>query len=203
LLRHTRLIPRDIVQLGNALCVEMDKARDRGEALSEAQIHRTVSQVAASAGREELLIVANHITSDAMPRWSVEMGIDEVYYDRMAEGETDEGASWQHFVRQRLIELLTELREDRFPAQRLTAFVKRCHAIFGDVDVASILWQHGLLGYVEPGQQRRSGKAVFFTAITESPLRLALNEGSYVIPSIMIDTIGPPMKGIGRIVRAR
>lgn len=202
LLRHTRMIPRDIVQLGNALCVEMDKARDRGEDLSEPQIQRTVSEVAASAGREELLIVANHITSDGMPRWSVEMGIDEVYYGRMAEGETDEGASWQHFVRQRLIDLLKELREDRIPAQRLKTFVERCNAIFGDVDIVSILWQHGLLGYIERGQQRRVGEAVFFTAIAESPLRLPLNHGSYVIHPIMIDTIGPPMKGIGRIVRA-
>jgi hypothetical protein len=202
LLRHTRLIPRDIVQLRNALCVEIDRARDRGEGLDEEQIQRTVSEVAASAGREELLIVANHITSGVMPRWSVEMGIDEVYYRDMHDGDAREGATWQHFVRDRLIDLLRELKEDRLTGGRLANFAARCTQVFGDVDVVSILWQHGLLGYIEPGQPRRTGRSMFFTAVTESPMHLPSTHRAYVLHPIMIDTIGKPMKGIGDIVRA-
>ena len=203
LLRHTRLIPRDIVQLGNALCGAIDDARDRGTpSLVEASIRKTVSDVAAGAGDEELMIVANHITTAGMPPWSVEMGIEELYYRQLEEDRGEEGLTWQHFLRDHLLGGLRELREDRFTTHKLKRFLEFCQPQINGADVVSILWQHGLLGYIDGRGMRTRGQPIFYSSINTSPMYLAQNRSAYALHPIMIDTVGPPMKGIGEVVRA-
>jgi hypothetical protein len=55
------------------------------------------------------------------------------------------------------------------------------------VDALGILWQNGLLGYVEDGDSY--GRAHFFDAITDD---LSLPDGAdfYVLHPILIDVLG-------------
>ena len=75
LLRHTRLIPRDVVQLGNKLCDVIDRVRYDMDnpVLLEEDIRSVVRVEAMRFANEELLGVANHITAriarSARRRW--------------------------------------------------------------------------------------------------------------------------------------
>lgn len=200
LLRHTRLIPRDIVQLGNLLCNLIDRASDDGRGgVTEADMHRSVRRVARDAGREELLIVANRLTTAAMPRGSAEWDIDGVYATDISDTQHDQH-TWQHDVRSKLIHLLKQMREDRITRKRLEAFVNEGSYLFNNVDIVSILWQHGLLGYVEG--PRKTAPAVFYAATGEDPMYLPIGEhGAYALHPILIDAVGPPLRGVGKIVR--
>ena len=66
LVRHTRLIPRDVVVLGNALCDRMLRGGTSGRRLTDQEIRDEVRHAARVFGREQLAIVANHIASDLM-----------------------------------------------------------------------------------------------------------------------------------------
>jgi hypothetical protein len=198
LLRHTRLIPRDLVQMGNAICHILDKAHDDDEAfLSHDAIHQAVRSVARDAGAEELLVVANHITTTWMPRFSVEMGIESSFLPSENVAETDD-YSLQRHVRDHLRRLLKVLREDRVPRKRFELFLATARADFGDgLDLGSLLWQHGLVGYVDG--PRKTGRPVFYSAIDENQMTLSTQHDAYVFHPIMIDAV--PLTGVGDIVR--
>ena len=80
LLRHTRLIPRDIVSLGNAICAEIvrQKAAGRRE-LSQADLRRVVSRSSKRYGDSQLAQASNQIAADTMPKGAARHGYTEVY----------------------------------------------------------------------------------------------------------------------------
>jgi hypothetical protein len=198
LLRHTRLIPRDLVQLGNALCHAIDEARDDGvDFLSHDAIHRAVSGVARDAGIEELLVVANHITTTWMPPRSAEMGIVESFTP--GDQPDHKERTLQEYVRDRLSALIRAVKVDRVPRKQFQQFLGEARDAFGDkVDIASLLWQHGLVGYIDG--PRKAGKPVFYSAIDKNDMTLADDHSAYAFHPIMIDAI--PLTGIGEVVRA-
>ena len=62
LLRHTRMIPRDVVTLGNALCKQVAKAKARDqESLSDADIWQVVDRVGRHFAEQQLDVCANQI----------------------------------------------------------------------------------------------------------------------------------------------
>ena len=68
LLSHTRLIPRDIISLGNDLNEEVLRTKQAGhEGLSPAALQRVVQRCAKRFGDSQLAQCANQISSDLMP----------------------------------------------------------------------------------------------------------------------------------------
>ena len=68
LLSHTRLIPRDIISLGNDLNEEVLRQKQAGhEGLSPAALQRVVQRCAKRFGDSQLAQCANQISSDLMP----------------------------------------------------------------------------------------------------------------------------------------
>lgn len=199
LLRHTRLIPRDLVQLGNAMCHLLDKAHDDGEGfVSHHALHQAVRAVSRDAGLEELLVVANHITTTWMPRFSVEMGIESSFLPSTELARTADDSLQRH-VRDHLRRLLKSLREDRVSRKRFEHFIATARGDFGDaVDISSLLWQHGLVGYIDG--PRKTGKPVFYSAMDENQMTLTTEHDAYALHPIMIDAVG--LTGVGDIVRA-
>ncbi len=198
LLRHTRLIPRDLVQLGNAICHAIDQAHDDDlQFLSHDAIHKAVGSVARNAGTEELLVVANHITTTWMPPRSVDMGIETTYVS--ADTPIDEHESTlQHVVRDLLRRQIKALREDRVSRRRFEQFSAEIRGMFGEtVDIASLLWQHGLVGYIDG--PRKTGRPVFYSAIDENELTLSTDHDAYAFHPIMIDAMS--LTGVGNVVR--
>jgi hypothetical protein len=197
LLRHTRLIPRDLVQLGNAICHAIDQARDDDlEFLSHDAIHKAVRRVAHDAGTEELLVVANHITTTWIPPRSADMGIENYLSTDTPLDEQEHTV--QHAVRDLLRRQIKALREDRISRRRFEQFSADIRAIFGEkVDILSLLWQHGLVGYIDG--PRKTGRPVFYSATGENELTLSSDHDAYAFHPIMIDAM--PLTGVGNVVR--
>jgi CHAT domain len=186
LLRHTRLIPRDLVQLGNALCGLIDRARDRGDAyVTPDLVCKAVSLAARDAGNEQLIIVANHLTALGITRWTDTGGTD------------DEASMYQDHMRDRIKQLLADLHVDRIARADLNRFGERAKEVFGEVDLISALWQHGLLGWIQG--DRYTGKAVFFDAGHDALSELPMSHKAYALHPILIDAV-PGIRAAGRVV---
>ncbi len=195
LLRHSRLIPRDLIHLGNALCLEIDRVLDDKEpVLLPRNVHAAVKRIAREAGREELLIIANHITTTWLPLRGVDAEASGLAANLKEIGE--EGRTLQHEVRNHLRRLLHELETDRLTQRQLKDFQVSTRADFGEVDVCSLLWQHGMLGYIE--DDLLEGDPVFYSALNGDEMYLETDHPAYALHPIMIDAV--PVRGHGGIV---
>ena len=177
----------------------LDKAHDDGESfVSHHALHQAVRAVSRDAGLEELLVVANHITTTWMPRFSVEMGIESSFLPSTELARTADDSLQRH-VRDHLRRLLKSLREDRVSRKRFEHFIATARGDFGDaVDISSLLWQHGLVGYIDG--PRKTGKPVFYSAMDENQMTLTTEHDAFALHPIMIDAVG--LTGVGDIVRA-
>lgn len=63
ILRHTRLLPRDIVIMGNTIDHEIKTRKGQGRQFSQGKLRQTVSRVAESIAREALFSCANEYIS--------------------------------------------------------------------------------------------------------------------------------------------
>ena len=80
LLRHTRLIPRDVVELGNCLCVEVVKVHAQGAAaVSEDTLRAPMGNIARGFASEQIRVCANQIASDDIPERGGQTGASDFY----------------------------------------------------------------------------------------------------------------------------
>lgn len=184
LVRHSRLVPRDVVVVGNLLSQVSRRAAASPSPVSEQTLHRTVASAAHIFGREQLAIAANHIASETS-RWSDPTRED--VYGRVDGLSETPSPSYYGFVQDKLLAALRNLAADRFQKASLKTLQHELDEAFGRVDALGILWQNGLLGYVEDGDSY--GPAHFFDAITDD---LSLPDGTefYVLHPILIDVLG-------------
>jgi Protein tyrosine and serine/threonine kinase len=148
LLSHTRLIPRDIISLGNELNEEVLRQKHAGrEGLPPAALQAVVQRCAKRFGDSQLAQCANQISSDLMPENAALHDYSELFTSTQAyiSGVQDDLRS---FVR--LIGV------DRFARADLEALQEVADLHFQQAtDLASVLWQNGLLGYVDETGRRR------------------------------------------------
>ena len=148
LLSHTRLIPRDIISLGNDLNEEVLRQKQAGsEGLPPAALQAVVQRCAKRFGDSQLAQCANQISSDLMPESAALHNYSELFTSTQTyiSGVQDDLRS---FVR--LIGV------DRFSRADLEALQEVADLHFQQVtDLASVLWQNGLLGYVDETGRRR------------------------------------------------
>jgi hypothetical protein len=195
LLRHTRLIPRDVVVLGNMMCELIDDAQHEGQPfLTELEIRQIVGLAARRFGQEELCVVANHLTAEAMPPDAAEQGYADFYT-----ADKDETRAYPQLIAERVAEVLGVLEFDRFEADRLLAFAELAAELIDTrAETVDVMWQHGLLGYIE-GPSILDGRVVFYSAAREDRLRLPRNKPGYALHAIMVDTIDE-LRGVGQPV---
>lgn len=203
LIRHTRLIPRDVVQLGNKLCDLIDRVRyDMDDPiLLEEDIRSVVHVEAERFANEELLGVANHITASTAPVGAAEMGIDPLYTGEAKKGKANRAAqnvtAMQEALRVTLKAVLSNsLACDRFDPEALSALDGEARQTLGDVDLPSLLWQHGLLGYIEESVE--TGQPKFFGS--ELPLVIPRKKAGYALhPALLAAVDG--LRSYGSVVR--
>jgi hypothetical protein len=111
LLRHTRLILRDVVSLGNAICAEIvrQKAAGRRE-LSQADLRRVVSGSSKRYGDSQLAQASNQIAADTMPSGAAHHGYTEVYTSTV---------EYLAGIDQQLREIIRRVGVDRFTRREL------------------------------------------------------------------------------------
>jgi hypothetical protein len=148
LLSHTRMIPRDIISLGNELSEEVLRQKQAGQdGLPAAALQRVVQRCAKRSGDAQLAQCANQISSDLMPANGALQDYSELFTSTQAYigGVVEEIRS---FVRM--------MGVDRFPAADLAALREVADQHFeSSTDLAAVLWQNGLLGYVDGSGRRR------------------------------------------------
>jgi hypothetical protein len=148
LLSHTRLIPRDIISLGNELSEEVLRQKQAGrDAMPAAALEGVVQRSAKRFGDSQLAQCANQISSDLMPENAALQDYSELFTSTQAyiSGVQEDVRS---FVRM--------MGVDRFSRGDLAALQEVADLHFEkSTHLASVLWQNGLLGYVDEGGQRR------------------------------------------------
>jgi hypothetical protein len=177
LLRHTRLIPRDVVSLGNALCAEIvrQKAAGRSE-LSQADLRRVVARSSKRFGDSQLAQSSNQIAADTMPRDAARQGYSEVYTST---------SEYQAGIDDQIREIIRQVGHDRFTRQELELMQLQAEEAFdGATNFPSVLWQSGLLGYVE-----KDGQARFYSQADMDQFDIPTDMEAYVFHPCMIDSV--------------
>jgi hypothetical protein len=178
LLSHTRLIPRDIISLGNDLNEEVLRQKQAGhEGLPPADLQRVVQRCARRFGDSQLAQCANQISSDLMPKNAALHDYSELFTSTQAyiSGVQEEVRS---FVR--LIGV------DRFPRADLRALQEMADLHFEKAtDLASVLWQNGLLGYIDESGRRR-----FYSMGDIEQFHFPPEVDTYVLHPCLVHTVG-------------
>ena len=148
LLSHTRLIPRDIISLGNELSEEVLRHKQAGHTgLSAVAVQAVVQRCAKRFGDSQLAQCANQISSDLMPKNAALQEYSELFTSTQGyiSGVQEEVRS---FVRM--------IGVDQFSRTDLETLQEMADLHFENTtNLASVLWQNGLLGYVDESGRRR------------------------------------------------
>jgi len=185
ILRHTRLLPRDVVVLGNEFCNQIYEHRRTGRRrLDDATIRQVVHRSARLWGAEQIAICANQITSDLMHDGAALQGISELYTNSSS---SFTGAdAYQESVSDRLRAFLERIGQDRFDRRRFNRFDKAIRETFdGLTDPMSVLWQNGLLGH--RSEQMDECDALFYSAADGSTLTVPRDADEYVLHPCLLD----------------
>ena len=178
LLSHTRLIPRDIISLGNELNEEVLRQKQAGhEGLPPAALQGVVQRCAKRFGDSQLAQCANQISSDLMPKNAALHNYSELFTSTQAyiSGVQEDVRS---FVRM--------IGVDRFPRADLEALQEMADLHFEKAtDLASVLWQNGLLGYVDEVGRRR-----FYSMGDVEEFHFPPEVGTYVLHPCLVYTVG-------------
>jgi hypothetical protein len=147
LLRHTRLVPRDIIILGNHLCTELQKQRG-SRRLTEEQLRHSVAHVSAILTNTQLALCVNQVTSDLMEKGAVKSEYDHVYL-RPNEHQIND-------ARLKIVQCIEATGEEVFDQGTLDGLDETARHLFDSdkLHLANILWQQKLLGRIseDPGK---------------------------------------------------
>lgn len=179
ILRHTRLLPRDIVMVGNAL-TEISNKRLNGQACDlQEEIKNLVSESAKIFGNELLEICSNQINNNAMPLWAAHNNFDELYTSAMEYMATTAQVLKKHIY---------TLHNDRFSWEKLLELEKAVDNELGfKSKMCDILWQNGGIGYYDYSTGKR--REIFFNSKYPVFL-LPKNREIYLLRSCLIDAVG-------------
>ncbi len=178
LLSHTRLIPRDIISLGNELSEEVLRQKQAGhDNMPPAALQAVVQRCAKRFGDSQLAQCANQISSDMMPANAALHNYSELFTSTQAyiSGVQEDVRS---FVRM--------IGVDRFPRADLLALEEVADLHFEKAtDLAAVLWQNGLLGYVDESGRRR-----FYSMGDVEQFHLPPEVGTYVLHPCLVHAVG-------------
>ena len=178
LLRHTRLLPRDTIILGNTLCEAIVRYKEEPNGSLENMIRRCVAKVAKIFGDEQLAICANEWVSSVMPAHAAKQGYAEVY---TGSKEYEKG------VVEDYKSLINYVGTDRFSQQKLQEAQKWAEKVFkGESDPFEILWLNGLLGYVDGVKENE--RHIFHAETGNDDFHLPSRQ-TYLFHPIVIDAV--------------
>ena len=178
LLSHTRMIPRDIISLGNELSEEVVRHKQDGlDAVPAEAIRAAVARCAKRFGDSQLAQCANQVSSDQMPGNAGQFDYSETYTS---------SREYVQDVRDQLRDLVGTVRFDRFTQTELGVLQDLASQEYGiATDLASVLWQNGLLGYVDYLGRRR-----FYSLGDIDEFNLPPDVKTYVLHPCLVYAVG-------------
>jgi hypothetical protein len=192
LLRHTRLIPRDVVELGNALCEETAKAKAKGlRELPARTLRRAVGIAARGFAEEQIRVCSNQVSSDQVPALGGRHGSADFF---IGSHEYSDGNAGQ------LKDLLAELPGDRFDYRTLVRLKERARETMdGYEHLLDVMWHNGVLGYASP--EDGATHADFYSASDADTFHLPIEMRDYVLHPCIPHLV--PLEHVGSPVRYR
>src|SRR5580698_1546712 len=178
LLSHTRMIPRDIISLGNDLSEEILRQKQAGrDGLPAAALQAVVQRCAKRFGDSQLAQCANQISSDLMPENAALHDYSELFTSTQA---------YITGVQEDLRSFVRMIGVDRFSRADLETLQEVADLHFGEpTDLASVLWQNGLLGYVDETGRRR-----FYSMGDVEEFHFPPDVATYVLHPCLVYTVG-------------
>jgi len=187
ILRHTRLLPRDIIQMGNELCDIVIQAKAEKNTDIEDKVIETVGNVSRRLGNEAISICANQLLSDLIPERAAIHDYSSLYTGSK-EFATD--------VRNRFKQVIKFIGKDRFSESEMNEAKDKANSIFEqEVNIFSILWINGLLGYMKEDSELPK----FFSEDYLDDFQFPRGQKEYVFHSIIIDSVC--INGIGNPIK--
>lgn len=179
ILRHTRLLPRDIVIIGNSLAELKRMKYDSPDFDVSKAIRRKVAECAKTFGNELLQICANQINNNEMPKGAAHREYSEVYTSIK---------EYKESTSQLMKEILSQINSDKLSWEQIVNLEERANELLGENSkMFDVLWQNGGVGYIEEGPNGKS--EVFFNE--EYPeFLLPKRKRVYILRSCLIDAIG-------------
>ncbi len=179
ILRHTRLLPRDIVIMGNSLSEIKRLVSTTPEIDIVFTIRKKVAECAKTFGNELLQICANQINNNEMPKGAANKGYSEVYTSVQ---------EYKEQTSQLIKQVLLPINADKISWEVICKLDKCSKDIIGEhCKLFDVLWQNGAIGYIEEGPNGKS--EVFFNQ--EFPeFLLPKRKKTYILRSCLIDAIG-------------
>ncbi len=178
LLSNTRLIPRDIISLGNELNEEVLRQKQAGnDGIQPEALLGVARRCAKRFGDSQLAQCANQISSDLMPQNAALHDYSELFTSTQAyiSGVQEDVRS---FVRM--------IGVDRFPRADLEALQEVADLHFEKAtNLASVLWQNGMLGYVDESGRRR-----FYSMGDVEEFHFPPEVGTYVLHPCLVHAVG-------------
>jgi hypothetical protein len=178
LLSNTRMIPRDLVSLGNELSEEVLRHKQAGRAAVPPDAVRTVvARCAKRFGDSQLAQCANQVSSDQMPGNAGQFDFSETFTS---------SREYVQDVRDQLRDLVGTVRFDQFTRSELDVLQDLASQEYGiATDLASVLWQNGLLGYVDHVGRRR-----FYSLGDVDEFHLPPDVKTYVLHPCLVYAVG-------------
>ena len=178
LLGHTRMIPRDIISLGNELNEEVLRQKQAGhEGLPPEALQRVVQRCAKRFGDSQLAQCANQVSSDLMPQNAALHDYSELFTSTQA---------YISGVQEDVRSFVRLIGADRFSRADLVALQEVADVHFEKAtDLASVLWQNGLLGYVDDSGRRR-----FYSMGDIEEFHFPPEVGTYVLHPCLVYAVG-------------
>ena len=178
LLSHTRLIPRDIISLGNELSEEVLRHKQDGrDALPPAALAGVVQRCAKRFGDSQLAQCANQVSSDLMPAGAALHDYSELFTSTQ---------SYINGVQEDVRSFVQMIGVDRFSRGDLAALQEVADLHFQEpTNLASVLWQNGLLGYLDEAGRRR-----FYSLGDVEQFHLPPEADTYVLHPCLVYAVG-------------
>src|ERR1700678_4545387 len=178
LLGPTRVIPRDIISLGNELNEEVLRQKQAGhEGLPPEALQRVVQRCAKRFGDSQLAQCANQVSSDLMPQNAALHDYSELFTSTQA---------YISGVQEDVRSFVRLIGVDRFSRGDLVALQEVADLHFEKAtDLPSVLWQNGLLGYVDETGRRR-----FYSMGDVEEFHFPPEVGTYVLHPCLVHAVG-------------
>ncbi|MDE6024004.1 MAG: hypothetical protein K2G45_00975 [Lachnospiraceae bacterium] len=178
-LRHTRLLPRDIVIMGNSLSEIKQMKTNSPQTDICKMIRKKVAKCAKVFGNELLQICANQINNNEMPKDAAEKEYSEVYTSIQ---------EYKESTSNRMKEVFVDVTSDKLKWNQICELEERAEKLLGEnCKMFDVLWQNGGVGYIEEGP---NGKEEIFFNDGYPEFLLPKEKSIYILRSCLIDAIG-------------
>ncbi len=177
ILRHTRLLPRDIVIIGNSLAEIKSMKLTQPDLNLNNKIREKILECSIQFGNELLYSCANQINSGLMPKGASRHGYSEIYTNI---------EEYKKFTIQLIKDVLISIGSDRLSWTQLLSLEEYANSVLGDdCKMFDALWENGGIGYIE--DESNENIEVFFDM--KCP-QLPKEKKFYILRSCVIDALG-------------